>query len=324
MDKLERAFRLHKLLGECRCPVSRGRLCEELECGEATVKRLIREMREQLNAPIICTPGKGYCYAKNSTFELPGVWFSADEMYALLTMQQLTQRISGSFLQDSFNALRGKIEKVLTVSAGGGCGELERIRVLAAGSRSRALPWFSLIADAVLQRKRISMNYRGRARGIAGKRTVSPQRMVWYRGNWYLDAWCHKADALRTFALENTESVAIVDGECLQADSAELDRQLVSSFGIFAGEPTATAVLRFKAEAARWVADEEWFPDADGKWLADGRYELGIPYHNPTELIMEICRHGPDVEVVSPPELRHDVAKRLADAAGQYARGVTI
>ncbi|MDX8406270.1 MAG: WYL domain-containing transcriptional regulator [Mariprofundus sp.] len=315
---------MHKLFSDCRYPVSRDRLCEELECGTATVKRLIREMREQLNAPIICKTGQGYCYAKNSTFELPGVWFSADEMYALLTMQQLTQRISGHFMEAPMGTLRSRIEKILAVSTGGCSREFERIRVLGAGSRGKPMPLFPLIAGAVLQRNRISIVYDGRQRGVATARTVSPQRLAWYRGNWYLDAWCHKADALRTFSLDRISNATFADGACLQLDGALLDQQLASSFGIFAGEPVATAVLRFTPQAARWVADEEWFPDASGEWLADGRYEMRIPYSNPTELILEICRHGPDVEVIEPQTLRQAVASRLADAAAQYTHGITI
>ena len=96
------------------------------------------------------------------------------------------------------------------------------------------------------------------------------------------------------------------------------------SSDLFSGEPTATAVLRFTAKSAAWVADEAWFPDAAGEWLEDGRFELRIPYNNPTELMMEICRHGPEVEVVSPPALRQQVAERLQQALDQYAAEFTI
>jgi len=78
------------------------------------------------------------------------------------------------------------------------------------------------------------------------------------------------------------------------------------------------AVLRFSEYAARWVRDEEWFPDQETVELVDGGLELRIPYHNPTELIMEICRYGDQVEVIKPPELRKQVADVLRKAADQY------
>jgi len=46
------------------------------------------------------------------------------------------------------------------------------------------------------------------------------------------------------------------------------------------------ARIRFTPEAARWVAEEHWYSDQIGYWVDDGRYELQVPYSNPTELLM--------------------------------------
>jgi len=324
VDKLERAYHLDKLLKQRRTPVSMQALRERFECSEATVKRVIYDMRLYLNAPIENSPGQGYFYSKGSTFEMPGVWFSAEELHALLTMQQLASGLSGGFLEAELNRLRQRIEAILQKSAPAAAGQMHRIRMIAAGKRSRELPLFPVIATALLERQRLHIAYEGRQRGEKSARDVSPQRLAHYRGNWYLDAWCHEKGELRTFAVERISSAKATAGSCKALDEAVLERQLASSFGIFAGEPTATAVLRFTAKAAAWVADESWFPDAPGKWLEDGRFELRIPYNNPTELIMEICRHGPEVEVVAPPVLRQQVAERLRQAIDQYAAEINI
>jgi predicted DNA-binding transcriptional regulator YafY len=77
-------------------------------------------------------------------------------------------------------------------------------------------------------------------------------------------------------------------------------------------------VLLFNAARARYVAKECWHRDQRGGRLADGRFELRVPYSNPAELIMDILKYGPDVEVVAPSELRRAVAERLTQAAGLY------
>jgi len=77
-------------------------------------------------------------------------------------------------------------------------------------------------------------------------------------------------------------------------------------------------VLRFSAERARWVADERWHPEQAGQFLTDGRFELRIPYRDARELIMDILRHGPEVEVVEPEVLRSAVAECLKAALAQY------
>jgi len=56
-----------------------------------------------------------------------------------------------------------------------------------------------------------------------------------------------------------------------------------------------------------------------GRDQPDGRYELKIPYSEAPELVMDILRHGENVEVVEPAELRRHIAERLAKAAARYA-----
>ncbi|MDQ6960138.1 MAG: YafY family protein [Mariprofundaceae bacterium] len=316
MDKLERAHRLHKLLTERRTPVSMYEIREMFACSESTAKRTIQNLKN-LGAPIYCTDGLGYRYDTHIAFELPGVWFSPEELHALLTIQQLTANLSGGLFGDSIKLIRDKATSLLG-SHVPSKEEIRRVRVLGAGARSKTLPMFPLVAHAVMHRQRIHIRYHSRQRDEWTEREVSPQRLVFYRGNWYLDAWCHKEEDLRSFAVEKIERAHLLDTRCREIPDAELDEKLTTSFGIFSGRPKATAVLRFSEKAARWVADEEWFPDISGSWLDDGRYELRIPYADPTELVMEICRYGADAEVIEPPALRSRVAEALHAAAGQY------
>jgi predicted DNA-binding transcriptional regulator YafY len=88
-----------------------------------------------------------------------------------------------------------------------------------------------------------------------------------------------------------------------------LDEHFATAYGIFSGKANKTAVLRFSPERARWIADERWHPDQVGQFLMDGRYELRFPYRDSRELVMDILRHGPDVEVVAPEALRVDVTR---------------
>ena len=91
-----------------------------------------------------------------------------------------------------------------------------------------------------------------------------------------------------------------------------------SAYGIFGGKADKVAVLRFTPERARWVADEQWHPQQQGKWLPDGSYELTIPYRDSRELVMDIMRHGANVEVVTPKELRREIGEQLQRGCDRY------
>ena len=99
---------------------------------------------------------------------------------------------------------------------------------------------------------------------------------------------------------------------------ADLHRHFASAYGIFAGQPIGTARLLFSAHRAQWVAEELWRPGQVGEFLADGRYQLDIPYSDSRELVMDILKNGPDVEVLGPTELRNEVENRLKAALDRY------
>ncbi len=171
---------------------------------------------------------------------------------------------------------------------------------------------------AVLQRKRLRIVYHSRSRDQQTERIVSPQRLTHYRDNWYLDAWCHKREALRSFAVERISASTLFDAAAREIIDAELDQHFATSYGIFGGKVTHTAILRFTAERARWVANEQWHPQQQGKFLPDGRYQLKIPYANETELVMDILKHGAAVEVIAPEALRDVVLQNLRKAQEKY------
>jgi predicted DNA-binding transcriptional regulator YafY len=138
--------------------------------------------------------------------------------------------------------------------------------------------------------------------------------VIYYRGNWYLDGWCHQKEAMRRFAIDAVRLVSLLEESAL--DVAADGRQ---GYGIFSGPAENIAVLRFDAIAARWVAEEEWHPQQHGSVLQDGGLQLEVPYSNSQEILMDIMRHGPHVEVVSPASLRSAVAEQHREAAEKYA-----
>ncbi len=100
----------------------------------------------------------------------------------------------------------------------------------------------------------------------------------------------------------------------------DLDEVLAAGYGIFSGRRTTWAKLRFTAERARWVSVEQWHPQQKGRFETDGTYVLEVPYSDSRELVMDVLRYGPDVEVVAPDALRGAVREQLAQALAQYKR----
>ena len=318
MDRFQHWRALDQLLKARRFPVARKVLQEELQVSESTIKRIIRDMRNY-GAPIETSKERnGYFYDSTVAFELPGVWFTPGEVTALMTAHDLLASAEPGLLKNSLAPLKNKLEKLLKLEHLGG-GELpKRVRIIRLAGRGPGL-CFAEVAQALVERKQLHFDYHARTSGEESTRKVSPQRLIHYRDNWYLDAWCHQRKALRSFAVELVRNARVASAAAKEFREAELHRHFATAYGIFAGQPIGTARLLFSAHRAQWIAAELWHPDQVGEFLADGRYQLDIPYSDSRELVMDILKNGPDVEVVSPLALREEVRAKLAASLEQYA-----
>ncbi|HVL35648.1 MAG TPA: YafY family protein [Burkholderiales bacterium] len=321
MERLERFYKIDRLLKE-RTSVPFEALQEALEVSPATLKRDLDYMRARFNAPIEWDRGtRGYRFGSpraGPRYELPGLWFSAEEAHALLSMQQLLANLQPGLLEPHLKGLRERLASVL------GTGDYpltdieRRIRVLQPGRREARAEHFGVLANALLRRHRLRIRHYHRVQDRETEREVSPQRLVHYRDNWYLDAWCHLREDLRSFAVDAIREVAPVDTRAREVPREELDAYLKSGYGIFAGRDVQWATLRFSPAAARWVSAQTWHSAQRARFAPGGAYVLELPYADHRELVMEVLKFGPDVEVLAPPELRARVAQALREASARY------
>ena len=325
MDRTERFHKIIELLNRGR-PVPRQVFLDALEVSLATFKRDLEYMRDRMNAPIVYSAeAGGYVFDRAQegaeAFALPGLWFNQSEVYALLTMQQLLAGLQPGLLEPHVGPLLERLKALLATGDHSSEEVQRRVRILHMGSRQLDLRYFQVVAAAVLQRQRIHIVHFNRQSGEKVARDVSPQRLTHYRDNWYLDAWCHLRDAMRSFAVDAIEEARLTDTPAREVPDAALDRHFTGSYGIFSGEAKAWAVLRFMPERARWVSRETWHPDQKSRFEPDGTYILEVPYSDPRELTMDILRHGAQVEVLAPPELREAVKGELGRAGEVYGEG---
>lgn len=318
MTKSERFGIIERMLLSRR-RVSFADLQNRLEVSRATLHRDLRDLKERMQVPIVCDSGSYRIDANVERYELPGVWFSAGEIHALLSMQQLLAAFdAGGLLAEHVGPLRQRLLGMLESATDSADDIARRIRILSAAARHYAPQHFQHIAAALMERRRLGIEYVARSKGDTSQREISPQRLTHYRDNWYLDAWCHLRNELRSFAVDAIKTVKTIDGVARDIPENELDAALAAGYGIFAGATVQWATLIFTPERARWVAAEHWHPEQQGQFLDDGSYQLRLPYSNDPELIMDILKYGPECEVVAPSELREKVVGLLKAAVGRY------
>ena len=332
MNQLDRLYQLERLL-RSRQALGRDSLLHELEISRATLKRYLELLRDRMNVPVVydrdsntyaISQPEDKHQAGTQRQELPGVWFNQQEIIALLTMYQL---ITGL---DAAGMLQRHLQPILqrlTAMLGGThmqAQELQRrVRIIGAARREVPSRFFELVGLALTQRRRLLITYFTRSRNETSERTLSPQRLVHHRNTWYLDAWCHSSKKLKRFALDAIRDAHILDAPVKEVALSTVEKTMDEGYGIYAGTRLQWATLVFTPWSAIWVAPEQWHPAQKSRKLPDGSLELKVPYTHDDELLMDIQRHGADVRVIAPEELRDKLLAGLKRAVDQYADGKT-
>ena len=303
MTKTARLYKIERLIRN-RGHLSFKDLLDELEVSPATLKRDLEYLRDQLGAPIEYDRYVGgYRFGeeyRGQKHELPGLWFSERELYALLMAHQLLGDLDGEgMISRHLQPLLDRIHQLLGSSEADAKALLKRVRIITAARRRVPEPVFELVGEALTQRRRIRMRYLTRGRGEVSEREVSPQRLVHYRGTWYLDAWCHRRERLLRFALDAVEHAELLETRAREVALKQVQAEMDGGYGIYAGAKAHWVTLDFAPQAAQWVSHEEWHPQQRAKWMDDGCYRLELPYTDPTELAMDILRHAGEVTVVA-------------------------
>lgn len=307
--------------------VTLATLQKELEVHISTIKRDFAVLTDRLGCPLeYDVSKKGYVIRDEQlpgggSFELPGLWFNASEVHALLAMLHLLRDVQPGFIESHLEPFKGRLRQLLGEGKHSVKNIEQRIKVIHFATRKVEVKHFELLTSAVLERRRLRLRYLNRDKQQMTEREISPLQLVYYRDNWLLDAWCHMRDGIRSFALDAIQQIAIIDKPAIEVSQDVLAAHFASGYGIYAGSASKRARLKFTPERARYVSLESWHPDQSSEWLADGSFILEVPYSMEHELLMDLLRYGADVEVLAPADLRQQVARALCAAARKYQMG---
>lgn len=322
MDRTERFYKIDQMLA-ARKVVAVDDFLGELGISLATFKRDLEYLRSRFNAPILWDrDAGGYCYDKSNqtgpAFSMPGLWFNSSEAHALLLMQKLLKDIDPGLLGTQIEPLLARLRALLG-SADHSADEVERrFRLIHAAKRLAPMKHFEVIASATLSRRQLRISHFNRERNEHNERLISPQQIVFYRDNWYVDAWCHLRKAIRSFSIDAITDAALTDEASKEISGSELKKYFEKGYGIFSGTNVQWAKLKFTPARARWVSSEIWHPEQRTGYDKSGDYLLEVPYTDDRELLMDILRHGDEVEVMEPASLRSRIKTILLNAAQKY------
>lgn len=314
-------YELHKFLSSHQYPVPLNDILAELEYSKATFHRVCRDMRDYLGAPIKNRKGEGYFYdlATDEQYELPGLWFSSKELISLSLLEQLCESFQPELVKQLLTPVHERIADLLHQQNITESDWQSRIKILSQWQRPCQPKRFSETAYALLHRQQLEIDYWQRDTNTTQRRIISPQRLVYYRDNWYLDAWCHLREGLRTFSVDAIRHTKQSHEHAVEVDENILNAHVSQGYGIFSGDVVGYAKLKFSPSTSARVSQENWHPQQTASWTEHNQYVLTLPYSDTRELIRDILSYGKEVEVIEPESLRLEIRKALENTLKKYS-----
>ena len=324
MDKWEKAITLQRELLKNRHGCSLQYIIEKFEhCNRSTVYRT-KELAEMLFGVDIIKDKKTKNFRLDlhdgDLTELPGLWFKKSELEALICLQQAMSGLQNGYMEELLVPFRERFKPILKAQGVDTDAWDQRFRILSIFTREVTTSTFETIADAVLHGFRVQVQYRKLGQKESDERIISPQTLVRYRDNWYIDSWCHLREDLRTFSLNRICFAKKLKEKVTVIPRDQLDSHHTASYGIFSGPAHNIAEILFTGTAAYEVSQERWHPNQTGTWDdIQQAYLLKIPYGTTTELLMDILRWGDQAEIIAPAKLRDEIAGIIGRMQGKYS-----
>lgn len=148
------------------------------------------------------------------------------------------------------------------------------------------------VSDALENLHTLEIDYLSTSTDELTTRKIDPLRVVSVEGRWYVEAWCYRAEALRTFRIDQIASVRDVGA---REQEHSLNDVVPTSF-IPAADAEATFVR--VGRGAAWMADS--IPILAQRSESDGTTTIAVSVTGPAWFERVLLQAGPDAVVIAP------------------------
>lgn len=186
--------------------------------------------------------------------------------------------------------------------------------------------YLTSVLEAMKENHEVVIEYRKYSSTNAERLTIRPYAVKENAKRWYIIAYCVERKGLRVYGLDRVLSLEATDNVFKMPKAFDIDEMFATSFGIYLPDGRGQKItFRTNHQEANYLRDlplhssqQEESSDADGVTFSIFVCPCDAKGEFYKDIIMEFCRYGSRIEVLSPAELRNAVAEELKSACGKY------
>lgn len=306
---LERMLRIHQAILSGKHP-NASTLARELEVSTKSIQRDLDFMRDRFELPIQYDSARhGYFY-DGEVSGFPALQITEGELFALLVAEKALQQYRGTSFEKPLVSAFRKMASSLPDAVSLHLADWEN----SISFRTSAVPLLDLevfdqLAQAAAKRRQLRINYRKPGASAGEDRVIDPYHLANINGEWFLFAFDHLRDDLRTFAPTRIQRVEPTGETFERPEKFSVENRLRDSFGILSGTGDYHVVIRFRPVVADYIREKRWHPSQELKELKGGGVELRMKLSGLAEVERWILGWSGNATVVSPAELKRSVLR---------------
>lgn len=175
------------------------------------------------------------------------------------------------------------------------------------------------IMEAMTEGCEIVVDYKKYSAAEAETLHLRPYAVKEYAKRWYMIAYCIERQGLRVYGMDRINRLETSEKKFKMPKNFDVDELFSTSFGIYLPENKArTITFRTSETEARFLRDLPLHRSQQETGRDDDHVTFSIFVCPDRNLTMEFCKYGSRIEVLSPADVREDVAEELRKAAEKY------
>ncbi|CAM3982290.1 transcriptional regulator [Cohnella lubricantis] len=173
------------------------------------------------------------------------------------------------------------------------------------------------IIQAILEQRSIHTVYHTQYRDETTERRIDPYYLVPREHRFYLIGYCHLKQGIRTFRISRFRHVDLTS-ETFDKGGFNIRQYLKNTWSIDRGDRNTTFKVRFNAEVARYIKEEELFVHPRMKDQKDGSLLFEVTVNNEKEFLKWVLQYGPAAEILEPKAVRESMKEQLTEWLDMY------
>ena len=304
---LERMMRIHHEIAAGNYP-NASTLAREMEVSTKSVQRDIEFMRDRLNLPVAYDGSRfGYHYTEPVS-SFPTFQITEGELVALLIAEKALEQYRGTNFEKPLVSALKKMAAQLPDTVSFNIAEWDQtISFRTSAEPILNLEIFDVLAKATAARKQLRFDYRKPGQQKPDGRVVDPYHLANINGEWFLFAFDHGRNDIRTFVPARISNVQPTGKTFPRPAKFSLEKRLHDSFGVVSGQGEFGVVIRFDAFAAGYIREKRWHPSQELRELKGGSAELSMKLSSLAEVQRWVLSWGGHAKVMAPKELANSV-----------------